>query len=222
MIPRSIADTTPDLQEKLKSAGYESITDIKESGVLEVIRELQLSPQQTTDLLALVQGGPLQTSHNVQEQLLVERQRTEGGLFSIRLRAMATALQERLGASAPDVETLLDGVHIFRVYDHYELVALIRQLSTILTEKPRIKLIVLDTITFPLRLNIQNMRLRNGLLNFIGHSLVQLANKHEVSIVVNNQVTSDRINSALTPAFGAVWGHWCSNRIFLHRKRDRR
>lgn len=44
------------------------------------------------------------------------------------------------------------------------------------------KLVVLDSITFPLRLNIRDTRVRNGLISYIGQTLVQIANKQEVAV----------------------------------------
>lgn len=49
----------------------------------------------------------------------------------------------------------------------------------------KIKLVVVDSISYPFRLSVRNVRLRDGLLSYIGHSLVQVAVKHGVAVSIS-------------------------------------
>ncbi|KAL1928246.1 hypothetical protein VTP01DRAFT_3162 [Rhizomucor pusillus] len=267
----------PGLSDKLVRFGYETLQDIKDTGVIQVIQELEVSGEEAAALLEYVHGSPAPASQTAEARLQARRIGinlksnqikclfdeygggvptglltefcgeagsgrtqismqlaatciaakdlggnnaeclyidTEGGLFQKRLEKMASA------AGVPESD--YGKIHILRTYDYVELVAVVRQLSDILATYPNIKLVVVDSISYPFRLSVRNVRLRDGLLNYIGHSLVQVAVKHGVAIVVTNHVATDRINSALTPALGHFWGTYCGVRVFLYRKQSRR
>lgn len=38
--------------------------------------------------------------------------------------------------------------------------------------------------------------------------------------MVTNHVTVNGIDGRWTPSLGASWGHWCTNRLYLYRKRQ--
>ena len=46
---------------------------------------------------------------------------------------------------------VLNGIHIFRAHDQTELLAIINHLSTFLSQRPRVKLVVIDSIAFHFR-----------------------------------------------------------------------
>ncbi|CDH53151.1 predicted protein [Lichtheimia corymbifera JMRC:FSU:9682] len=73
---RSIAEAPPELQQKLENAGYETIDDIKEAGVLQVIQELQLSSSEVTVMLSLVQGGQIHSSQSAKDRLVADSSKT--------------------------------------------------------------------------------------------------------------------------------------------------
>ncbi|KAI8140604.1 P-loop containing nucleoside triphosphate hydrolase protein [Fennellomyces sp. T-0311] len=283
---RSLADriTDPALYRKLDAAGYDSVKDIKDAGVIQVIEELHLTEKEVGLILGLVHGGQIRASQTAEDRLKADTQKsgisfscealdtlfgtykgllpscitefcgelgtgktqlcmqlainaqfqngqalgeciyidTEGSMFPGRLRQIAQQAAKANGLSDEIVDSLLRRIHLFRVFDHFELVALVRQLPIIISELVNVKLVILDSVAFPMRLNVSDSRLRNSLLGFIGQNLTQLASRHDVSVVVTNHVSMDRINSALTPALGPAWGNWCLNRIFLYRKRERR
>ncbi|KAI7882738.1 hypothetical protein K492DRAFT_57168 [Lichtheimia hyalospora FSU 10163] len=76
MSTRSIAEAPPELQQKLQDAGYETIDDIKEAGVLQVIQDLQLSSSEVTIMLSLVQGGQIHASQSAQDRLVADSSKT--------------------------------------------------------------------------------------------------------------------------------------------------
>ncbi|ORZ15694.1 hypothetical protein BCR42DRAFT_41530 [Absidia repens] len=123
----------------------------------------------------------------------------------------------------PEVARLkLQHIHYFRVMDHLEMLALVCQLSDVFKQHPKTKLLIIDSISYHLRLNIRDYRTRVEMLNFIGQNLVQIANEFDVSIVVTNQITHDVVFGAWRPALGDSWSQWCANRLFMTRKRHQR
>ncbi|KAI7852443.1 P-loop containing nucleoside triphosphate hydrolase protein [Circinella umbellata] len=164
----------------------------------------------------------MQLAVNAPECIYID---TEGSLFPGRLRQLAETIvitNKREESDKPsDVEFILKNIHVFRVCDHVQLIALIRQLSDILDEFNQVKLLILDSITYPLRTNI-DIKLRNNILAFVGQNLAQLASRHKLAVVVTNHVKEDHLNIAVTPALGEDWGKRCANRFFLYRTREQR
>lgn len=89
----------------------------------------------------------------------------------------------------------------------------------------KVKLLIVDSIAYHLRLNIRDNRTRVGLVNFIGQSLVQLANQFDlavsakekgdicvkeglikrhyyIQIVVTNCISMDRMFNHWRPSLG--------------------
>ncbi|KAG1150077.1 hypothetical protein G6F37_011287 [Rhizopus arrhizus] len=136
---------------------------------------------------------------------------TEGSFLPSRLIEMAKMY---------DIESISKGVHLFRILDHIELIAFIRQLPTVLKEYPKVRLIVIDSIAYHFRLNTLDSKKRTHFVNYLAHTLVQIANKYKLAVVVTNHVTVNGIDGRWTPSLGASWGHWCTNRLYLYRKRQ--
>ncbi|CAO3701435.1 unnamed protein product [Rhizopus microsporus] len=136
---------------------------------------------------------------------------TEGSFLTSRLIDMARKY---------DIESVSKGIHLFRVLNHIELIALVRQLPSILKEYTNVKLIIIDSIAYHFRLNTMDSKRRTHFVNYIGHSLVQIATKNKLAIIVTNHVTINGIDGRWTPSLGPSWGHWCHNRLYLYRKRQ--
>ncbi|KAJ3160927.1 DNA repair protein rad51c [Geranomyces michiganensis] len=157
---------------------------------------------------------------------------TEGSFIVDRVMEIAGAtldeLQSRQLQEVPTVETMLSRIHFFRIHSHVEQVALINQLDEFLASRPKIKLIVLDSIAFHFRQKFADMGQRTRLLNSMAQRLRALAENRDVAVVMTNQMTT-RIRRAggmraslgegdsatLVPALGDSWGHACTNRIIL-------
>ncbi|KAI8098927.1 P-loop containing nucleoside triphosphate hydrolase protein [Halteromyces radiatus] len=142
---------------------------------------------------------------------------TEGGLMLERFRQVAFMEKDHQQG-----ELKLKRIHHFRILDHIQLIALIRQLPDVLQELPKVKLLILDSIAYHFRLNIRDNRTRAGFVNFIGQSLIQLANQFGLAIVVTNHISIDRITSFGRPALGEPWAQWCGIRLLLTRNRQQR
>ncbi|CAO3650309.1 unnamed protein product [Cunninghamella blakesleeana] len=119
-------------------------------------------------------------------------------------------------------ETNLNKIHVFRVVDHIELIALIRQLPNILQDIPNVKLIVIDSMAFLFRFNIKEHKKRVQLLNYSFQSLIHIANNHNVVIVATNHITTNPLKDTLQPMQGDSWGQWCMQRLILGKKGHKR
>ncbi|CAO0794424.1 unnamed protein product [Mucor circinelloides] len=136
---------------------------------------------------------------------------TEGSFNALRAQKMA----ERFNLKDP-----LKKIHVFRVLNHTEFVAIIMQLTEILTNRTRVKLVIIDSMAYHLRINALPFRARIEFLNFAGPHLIKIAQNLTVSIVVTNHVTTSGVDDQWTPSLGNEWGNWCANRLFLYRKRE--
>ncbi|KAI9020738.1 P-loop containing nucleoside triphosphate hydrolase protein [Phycomyces nitens] len=140
---------------------------------------------------------------------------TEGSFAPSRIKAMVS---EKTFFREQGAEEALKKIHVFRVFDHTELMALLLQLPEILKEY-KVKLIVIDSIAFHFRLNVQT-KTRLGLLDYLGNSLAQLANRFELAVLLTNHVTAGDGSYGLVPALGKGLSHWCTHRFFVFRKHN--
>ncbi|KAI9274230.1 P-loop containing nucleoside triphosphate hydrolase protein [Sporodiniella umbellata] len=158
----------------------------------------------------------------VNVQLAVE----QGGLDGecIYIDTEGSFLASRLMDLAQDYEVLkiAQGIHVFRVLDYIELIALVRQLPQLFKAYPKTRLIILDSIAYHFRLNVLDMKKRTLFVNQIAQTLLQLANVHSCAAVVTNHVTMSGIDKKWMPSLSPSWGHWCANRVFLYRQRHSR
>ncbi|CAO3673978.1 unnamed protein product [Rhizopus stolonifer] len=135
---------------------------------------------------------------------------TEGSFIPSRLLDIANEL---------DIEAISKGIHVFRIHSHYELTAFVRQLTTILKEYPKVKLIVIDSMTYHFRLNTLDMKKRTYFVNYLAQTLLQIANTNKLAVVATNHVTLSGADGKWVPSLSPSWGNWCTNRLFLYRKR---
>lgn len=98
---------------------------------------------------------------------------TEGSFNALRIQKMA----ERLGLKDP-----LKKIHVFRVLNHTEFVAVIMQLMEILTNRTKVKLVIIDSMAYHLRVNALPFRARIDFLNFAGPHLIRIAQNLTVSV----------------------------------------
>lgn len=98
---------------------------------------------------------------------------TEGSFNALRVQKMA----ERFGLRDP-----LKKIHLFRVLNHTEFVAIIMQLMEILTNRTKVKLVIIDSMAYHLRVNALPFRARIDFLNFAGPHLIKIAQNLTVSV----------------------------------------
>jgi len=140
--------------------------------------------------------------------------------FSLHVSKMANLRNDpALSAAANSVATdkILQSIHLFRIHDYVEQIAVIHTLPGFLDQHPKVKLVVIDSIAFHFRHNFEDFALRSRLLNGIAQRLTQIATDREIAVVLVNQVTT-KIGSNggyLAPALGDSWAHACTSRVML-------
>jgi len=125
-------------------------------------------------------------------------------------------------------EALLERIHVFRAHDVTEQMAIINHLSSFLKLKTKVKIIVIDSIAFHFRQDLQDTTSRSRVLSSVAQTLNQIAHDHSVAVVLINHITT-RIDrdldtgqniSRLIPALGEQWSHCVTNRVMMQYGRD--
>lgn len=179
---------------------------------------------------------------------------TEGSFSPERCFAMAEALihhvqtglarrRERLPnlPATWDItaEDILTGIHVIRVHDNAALQATLEgSLPKLIREREKagssIKLVVIDSIAFPIRSTPMNATgdvdffvARSRQLTVYANQLAQLAADHGIAVVAINQMTTKlkakEDAGQLVPALGESWAHAVTTRLVLsHRGGDSR
>uniref|UniRef100_A0A3B5MCK1 DNA repair protein RAD51 homolog 3 n=2 Tax=Xiphophorus couchianus TaxID=32473 RepID=A0A3B5MCK1_9TELE len=160
---------------------------------------------------------------------------TEGGFQVQRLVDLAGAAvrhcsllaedeEQRVAMTTFTVETILSNVFLVRCRDYVELLAELHLLADFLSNRPRLRLLVIDSVAFPfLRLH-DDLSQRTRLLQGLGLRLIAAATGHNIAVVTTNHMTT-RLHSSqaqLAPALGDVWGHAPSIRLLLRWEESRR
>jgi len=158
---------------------------------------------------------------------------TEGSFTAERCAQMAAAFCTHLhkigaarkdearqaAASATTVIGIMGKIHLFRVRDVTEQLAVIEVLPEFLSAHPSVRLVVIDSVTFHFRQDVEDMAARTRQLGQMAQSLMALAGRHQLAVVLMNQVTT-RVNgqdqSRLVPALGDSWAHAATSRIILY------
>ncbi|XP_049774598.1 DNA repair protein RAD51 homolog 3-like isoform X1 [Schistocerca cancellata] len=156
---------------------------------------------------------------------------TSSSFTLIRLSDMADACishcsliarqQGKLPASTFTMEAIKNGISYISVTNHIQLLAAVFQLSDIL-EKRNVKLIVIDSITFPLLYGELSSIQRTRLLHQILDELHLCAKKFKVAVVVTNQLTTKVFGdgtSQVVPSLGESFSHRINHRIMLGAER---
>eukprot|EP00752_Nemacystus_decipiens_P005333 g4837.t1 len=160
---------------------------------------------------------------------------TEGSLTVERLSQLCSAVVEHLQkiaknkrkqgvpdleAAVPTQESLLGGIHVWRLHDHAEQLAAVRTLPEFLVAHPDVKLVVMDSVAFHFRHAFQDMSVRTRMLSRMAQQLNEVAQKHSLAVVLVNQMTTKVMTghggeSSLVPALGESWAHAATNRLLL-------
>ncbi|XP_067866790.1 DNA repair protein RAD51 homolog 3 isoform X2 [Heterodontus francisci] len=133
---------------------------------------------------------------------------------------IAEAGQEEVqlkAAEAFSVSSILSRIYYFRCHDYVELLAQAHLLADFLAEHRKVRIVVIDSIAFPFRHNLEDLSLRTRLLNGLAQQLIGMANDYSVAVVLTNQMTTrfGQVQSSLVPALGESWGHAATIRLIL-------
>ena len=159
---------------------------------------------------------------------------SEGSFSPERCQSMANALVKHVHKSArnrggvPDAfdpDSILDGIHIFRVYDEPTQTATIEYLPQFLEQhlpqpSRQIRVVVLDSIAFLYRSSNSDYLARSRSLSNVASLLSDMASKYNLAVVVVNQMTT-KINgnvSQVVPALGESWAHAVTTRLVVEHQ----
>ncbi|XP_075994098.1 DNA repair protein RAD51 homolog 3 [Genypterus blacodes] len=153
---------------------------------------------------------------------------TEGSFLVQRVEDIATAAVRHCSLLAEDdeqraamemftVETILSDLFVLRCYDYVELLAEVHLLPDFLSQHPRVRLLVIDSIAYPFRQQFDDLSHRTRLLNGLAQQLISMATTHNIAVVITNHMTTKLRHgqSQLVPALGETWGHAASQRLLL-------
>ncbi|XP_042264611.1 DNA repair protein RAD51 homolog 3 [Thunnus maccoyii] len=160
---------------------------------------------------------------------------TEGSFFVQRAVDIAAAAVRHCSLLADDaeqrdavttftVETILSNMFVVRCHDYVELLAEIHLLPDFLSQHPRVRLLVIDSVACPFRQLFDDLSQRTRLLNGLAQQLIAMATNHDIAVVMTNQMTTrvQGSQSQLVPALGDNWGHAPTIRLLLHWEGARR
>lgn len=125
-------------------------------------------------------------------------------------------------------QTLLNGIIVFRVHDQTEQVAVINHLHAYLSIKPRVKVVVIDSIAFHFRQDLQDTSSRNRLLSSLAQLLYKAAYDYNIAVVTVNHVTTkiervgDKSTTRIVPALGDQWSHSVTSRMMMQWQQGNR
>lgn len=152
----------------------------------------------------------------------VERCVQMAGAFCKHLHKVAESRKDeakRAAAASVTSDSILRGIHMFRVRDATEQLAVVELLPTFLHNHSNVRLIVMDSVTFHFRQDVEDMAARTRQLGQMAQSLMALAGQRQVAVVLMNQVTTrvtGRDQSRLVPALGDSWAHAATSRVILY------
>ncbi|KAF7275264.1 hypothetical protein GWI33_012033 [Rhynchophorus ferrugineus] len=255
--------------KKLKSAGYNYCTDLRESvlnsqqidlpqvpltksALLELEEELkngfilsynadldqvlqdEISPKRITELTGLPGTGKSQISFQL--CVTVQLPKIHGGLegeavyintnnnlASHRIRQLAERFLSQIASLGlnsditSSIENIMKHIYVFKCYDFIDLLATVKYFEEFLKGK-RIKLIVIDSISNPIRGVCQEERI--NILHSILSDLQLLSSKFNFAIVITNDYTVRIYNNETlyVPSFGDGLQHRVNSRIVLSKK----
>jgi RAD51-like protein 2 len=88
------------------------------------------------------------------------------------------------------MERFLEGIHVFRAHDQSELIATINHLPAFLRSKTKIKVLIVDSIAFHFRQDLNDTAQRSRVLSALAQTLNQVAFDHNLAVVLVNHVTT--------------------------------
>ncbi|XP_017655984.1 DNA repair protein RAD51 homolog 3 isoform X2 [Nannospalax galili] len=170
---------------------------------------------------------------------------TEGSFMVDRVVDLATACIQHLHLIAGTdkeeehqkaledftLENILSHIYYFRCHDYTELLAQVYLLPDFLSDhskwgalRHRVRLVIIDSIAFPFRHDLDDLSLRTRLLNGLAQQMISLANNHRLAVILTNQMTTkiDKNQALLVPALGESWGHAATIRLIFHWEQKQR
>ncbi|XP_041983055.1 DNA repair protein RAD51 homolog 3-like isoform X2 [Aricia agestis] len=107
-------------------------------------------------------------------------------------------------------------LHHVNAFGIEKFCAFLHNIPNFLISRPNVRLIVIDSITFPFKDDI-NIKLRTGLLYRLMADLHRVAHEGQIAVVLTNEM-STRVglsSGAVVGALGDAWAHRCNKRLLL-------
>lgn len=143
---------------------------------------------------------------------------TKRDFHPTRLKEMAMDLEKRFQHKVKDFKAtnMLKNVYYVDCLNAAQLMATITNLRKYLTAQPNINLIVVDTISFPLRM-LEDIYKRTALLMEIHDSMQRIMHNYNVAFVLTNELGYHRRRRRwqLQPILGQKHTHLINDRIWL-------
>ncbi|XP_053696864.1 DNA repair protein RAD51 homolog 3 [Sabethes cyaneus] len=135
-------------------------------------------------------------------------------LVSVHRKGLAYAIRDFT------VDKLMDGVYYKHIQQCSELLDGINSLERLLRAEEKIRLVVLDSMSYIIRNNIENTMERIRIGYQILTKLHALANQYKCAVIITNDVTTrfnpnDPSSSMVVPALGESHSHKINQRIIL-------
>lgn len=104
-----------------------------------------------------------------------------------------------------------------RCHDYVELLAELHLMPGFLSDRPGVRLLVIDSVASPFRPLFDELSQRTRLLSGLAQQLVSMATSRDVAVVITNQMTTrvQGTRSEVVPALGDGWGHAAAIRLLL-------
>ncbi|XP_066999143.2 DNA repair protein RAD51 homolog 3 [Anabrus simplex] len=119
-------------------------------------------------------------------------------------------------------ESILQNIHYIYREDIVHCIAVVPLIKELLKTGAHIKLIVVDSLSFPFLHGTSSLERTRLLYQFLG-DLQTLAIAHGIAVVVTNQVTTwlrPGLEWSLMPALGDSFGHRVNQRLMFTRETD--
>lgn len=107
-----------------------------------------------------------------------------------------------LSAIETTPEKLLEGVNVYRAHDQSEVISIINLLPAFLKQRPKVRIIVIDSIAFHFRQDLNDTANRSRVLSSLAQNLNKIAHEFDVAIVVVNHVTTKFLSRQLSAGGG--------------------
>ncbi|KAJ2741973.1 DNA repair protein rad51c [Coemansia sp. BCRC 34301] len=123
--------------------------------------------------------------------------------------------------TTPLATSLLEGIHVFRVYAAHELVALLCSFDEIASRIAGIGLVVVNTVSWPFLASFASSVARRQAMHAeLARVLSLIASKHKVAVVLVSQAKSAFGRSSMPSSSmdGDVWARVSANRLSLQRR----
>lgn len=169
------------------------------------------------------------------------------GLYLHLTRSGKTSRRDRVLSDFPKgVDDFMRHVHVFRVHDYTQQMCVVKRLEEVIRDihgeeenTRRVRLVVIDSVSFHFRRDFNDMFKRSRVLSEMSQELHRVAKIFDCAVVMTNQMTTKfsrssgirggrernempssstkRSNAYLVPALGESWSHASTHRIRLRK-----